>query len=119
MIVRDSLARDDPVSAEKNKMPAGYKPSPFDKKILMWAGHFKAEEDIPPRVPHEMLDFARSKARVRVCCIMIGLTIVACLATIASAKRATEHQESLISGRLAKKAKWHEEAARAAESKAK
>lgn len=36
---------------------------------------------------HEMLDFARSKARVRVCYIMIGLTIVACLATIASAKR--------------------------------
>ncbi|XP_019393499.1 PREDICTED: protein FAM162B [Crocodylus porosus] len=100
-------------------MPAGYKPSPFDKKVLLWAGCFKAEEDIPPRIPHEMLDFARSKVRIKACYIMIGLTIVACLATIASAKRATEHQESLISGNLAKKAKWREEAAAAAESKTK
>lgn len=35
----------------------------------------------------EMLDRARNKARVKACYIMIGLSIVACFAVIASAKK--------------------------------
>lgn len=34
-----------------------------------------------------MLDKARNKARVKACYIMIGLSIVACFAVIASAKK--------------------------------
>ncbi|XP_067402742.1 protein FAM162B [Emydura macquarii macquarii] len=106
-------------SAEKiYKIPGKYRPSKFDKKILMWTGRFKTEEEIPSRISPEMLDFARNKARVKTCYIMIGLTIIACFAVIASARR-TEHHESLTSWNLAKKAKWREEAAILAESKTK
>lgn len=107
-------------SAEKTyKVPGGHKPSAFDKKILLWTRRFKTEDEIPPRIPPEMLDAARNKARVKACYIMIGLTIVACFGVIASAKRAVERHESLTSWNLAKKAKWRKEAATASESKAK
>ncbi|KAJ6655231.1 hypothetical protein lerEdw1_005575 [Lerista edwardsae] len=109
-----------PGAAEKmHKVPGGHKPSAFDKKILLWTRRFKTEDEIPPRIPPEMLDAARNKARVKACYIMIGLTIVACFGVIASAKRAVERHESLTSWNLAKKAKWREEAATAAEPKAK
>nr|XP_012609315.1 protein FAM162B isoform X1 [Microcebus murinus] len=98
---------------------AQHRPSQFDKKILLWTGRFKSMEEIPPQVPPEMIDAARNKARVKVCYIMIGLTIIACFAVIASAKRAVERHESLTSWNLAKKAKWREEAALAAQAKAK
>ncbi|XP_062981525.1 protein FAM162B [Elgaria multicarinata webbii] len=107
-------------SAEKIcGVPDSSKPSTFDKKILLWTGRFKTEGDIPPRISPQMLDAAMNKARIKACYIMIGLTIVACFAVIASAKRAAERHESLTSWNLAKKAKWREEAALAAEAKAK
>ncbi|XP_025238163.1 protein FAM162B [Theropithecus gelada] len=89
------------------------------KKILLWTGRFKSMEEIPPRIPPEMIVTARNKARVKACYIMIGLTIIACFAVIVSAKRAVERHESLTSWNLAKKAKWREEAALAAQAKAK
>ncbi|KAM6272088.1 protein FAM162B isoform 1-T1 [Spheniscus humboldti] len=104
---------------QAHKVAASYKPSKFDKKILLWTGRFKTEEEIPPRIPPEMLDRARNKARVKACYIMIGLSIVACFAVIASAKKAAARHESLTSWNLAKKAKWRKEAALAAESKTK
>uniref|UniRef100_A0A8C8AE97 Uncharacterized protein n=1 Tax=Otus sunia TaxID=257818 RepID=A0A8C8AE97_9STRI len=62
-----------------------------------------------------MLDRARNKARVKACYIMIGLSIVAYILLLQAAAR----HESLTSWNLAKKAKWREEAALAAESKTK
>uniref|UniRef100_A0A8C0ZMB0 Protein FAM162B n=1 Tax=Castor canadensis TaxID=51338 RepID=A0A8C0ZMB0_CASCN len=102
-----------------HRVPAQLKPSQFDKKILLWTGRFKSVEHIPPLVPPEMIDAARNKARVKACYIMIGLTIIACIAVIVSAKRAAKRHESLTSWNLAKKAKWREEAALAAQAKAK
>ncbi|XP_047715807.1 protein FAM162B isoform X1 [Prionailurus viverrinus] len=108
-----------PQAGKVHRVPAEYKPSQFDKKILLWTGRFKTMEDIPPRIPPEMIDAARNKARVKACYIMIGLTIIACFAVIASAKRAAERHESLTSWNLAKKAKWRKEAALAEQAKAK
>ncbi|OPJ73146.1 protein FAM162B [Patagioenas fasciata] len=108
------------VRAEQaHKVVASYKPSKFDKKILLWTGRFKTEEDIPPRITPEMLDKARNKARVKACYIMIALSVVACFAVIASAKKAAARHESLTSWNMAKKAQWRKEAALAAESKTK
>ncbi|NWX27975.1 F162B protein, partial [Notiomystis cincta] len=108
---------------QAHKVVASYKPSKFDKRILLWTGRFKTEEEIPLRIPPEMIDKARNKARVKACYIMIGLSIVACFAVIASAKKASmtaaARHESLTSLNLAKKAKWRKEAALAAESKTK
>ncbi|XP_055118341.2 protein FAM162B [Symphalangus syndactylus] len=104
---------------EIHRVPTQRRPSQFDKKILLWTGRFKSMEEIPPRIPPGMIDTARNKARVKACYIMIGLTIIACFAVIVSAKRAVERLESLTSWNLAKKAKWREEAALAAQAKAK
>lgn len=39
-------------AAEKvHRIPAQYKPSQFDKKILLWTGRFKSIDEIPPLVP--------------------------------------------------------------------
>uniref|UniRef100_A0A8C3K3D8 Family with sequence similarity 162 member B n=1 Tax=Calidris pygmaea TaxID=425635 RepID=A0A8C3K3D8_9CHAR len=76
-----------PRAEQAHKVVASYKPSKFDKKILLWTGRFKTEEEIPLRIPPEMLDRARNKARVKACYIMIGLSVVACFAVIASAKK--------------------------------
>ncbi|XP_020385057.2 protein FAM162B-like [Rhincodon typus] len=96
---------------DTQKVP-GYRPTKFDRKILLWSGRFKNEEDIPGIVSFEMLNAARNRARVKTCYIMIGLTILACFATIASGKQAAERHESLVSRNRAKKAKWKEEAER-------
>ncbi|XP_059797606.1 protein FAM162B [Balaenoptera ricei] len=105
-------------SGKAHRVPAERKPSQFDRKILPWTGSFTTMEEIPPRIPPEMIDAARNRARVKACYVMIGLTIIACFAVIASAKRAAERHESLTSWNLAKKAKWREEAALAAQGKA-
>ncbi|XP_064568893.1 protein FAM162B-like isoform X2 [Zonotrichia leucophrys gambelii] len=39
------------------------KPTNFDKKVLVWSGRFKKEEDIPRHISSEVLDTARSIAR--------------------------------------------------------
>ncbi|XP_078068830.1 protein FAM162B-like [Mustelus asterias] len=96
---------------DTQKVP-GYRPTKFDKRILLWSGRFKNEEDIPAIVSFEMLNAARNRARVKTCYIMIGLTIVACFAMIASGKQAAKRHESLASWNRAKKAKWKEEALR-------
>ncbi|KAM4771023.1 protein FAM162B [Rhinophrynus dorsalis] len=95
--------------SNKIKVPR-YKPTRFDKKILMWTGRFRSEDEIPPTISIEMLDRARNKARIKACYIMIGLTIIACFAVVVSGKKAAARHESLTSLNLAKKAKWKEEA---------
>ncbi|XP_061063500.1 LOW QUALITY PROTEIN: protein FAM162B [Eubalaena glacialis] len=106
-------------SGKAHRVPSEHKPSQFDRKIRLWTGRFTTMEEIPPRIPPEMIEAARNRARVKACYVMIGLTIIACFAVIASAKRAAERHESLTSWNLAKKAKWREEAALAAQGKAK
>eukprot|EP00069_Balaena_mysticetus_P010649 bmy_06839T0 len=107
------------LAGKAHRVPAEHKPSQFDRKILLWTGRFTTMEEIPPRIPPEMIEAARNRARVKACYVMIGLTIIACFAVIVSAKRAAERHESLTSWNLAKKAKWREEAALAAQGKAK
>ncbi|KAM3676552.1 protein FAM162B isoform 2-T2 [Ammospiza maritima maritima] len=75
------------MAEQAHRVVASCKPSKFDKKILLWTGRFKTEEEIPQRIPPEMLDKARNKARVKACYIMIGLSIIACFAVIVSAKK--------------------------------
>ncbi|XP_066867299.1 protein FAM162B [Kogia breviceps] len=88
-----------PGSWKAHRVPAEHKPSQFDRKILLWTGRFTTMEEIPPRIPPEMIDAARNKARVKACYIMIGLTIITCFAVIASAKRNIHCRGALQDGR--------------------
>ncbi|XP_069462737.1 protein FAM162B isoform X2 [Ambystoma mexicanum] len=71
---------------KRSELPP-YQPSNFDKKVLLWTRRFKSEDDIPATIPIEMMTAARNKARIKVCYVMIGLTIIACFAVVVSAKK--------------------------------
>lgn len=82
----------------------------------MWAGRFKSADQIPETISFEMLDAARNKVRVKVCYIMIALTIGACLMMVVSGKQAAKRHESLTNMNLEKKARWREEMEREKEA---
>ncbi|XP_078403081.1 protein FAM162B-like [Cetorhinus maximus] len=84
-------------------------PSPLDKRLLLWSGRFKTEQDIPEMVSIEMLYAARNKIRVKICYLMIGLTVVACLVMVASGKKAFKQHDNLTKWNLEKKAKLKEQ----------
>ncbi|KAI3355276.1 hypothetical protein L3Q82_018134 [Scortum barcoo] len=90
------------------KIP-GYTPSALDKKILIWSGRFKTEDQIPEFVSFEMIDAARNKVRVKACYVMMGTTIGACLVMVFLGKRAVGRNESLTGLNMEKKARWREE----------
>ncbi|KAF2975845.1 hypothetical protein EK904_008902 [Melospiza melodia maxima] len=85
------------------------KPTNFDKKVLVWSGRFKKEEDIPRHISSEVLDTARSIARVKVCYIMIALTVLGCVTMIISGKEAAKKNQTLLRVNAEKKAKWRAE----------
>lgn len=91
------------------KLP-GYRPSEWDKKMLLWSGRFKTKEQIPEFVSFEMIDAARNRVRVKACYVMMGLTILACLGMVISGKQAAGRHENLTSQNMEKKARWREEA---------
>ncbi|XP_075797291.1 protein FAM162B-like [Pelodiscus sinensis] len=86
------------------------RPTAFEKKILLWAGRFKKEEDIPMLVSSEVITAAMSRVRIRVCYITMALTLLGCLAMIISGKRAARQEDTLQRRNLEKKAKWRAEA---------
>uniref|UniRef100_A0A3Q3L4C3 Family with sequence similarity 162 member A n=1 Tax=Mastacembelus armatus TaxID=205130 RepID=A0A3Q3L4C3_9TELE len=74
------------------KIP-GYSPSPLDKKMLIWSGRFKSQDQIPETVSFEMIDAARNKVRVKACYVMIAVTIGACALMVVLGKRSVQLSE--------------------------
>ncbi|XP_050758047.1 protein FAM162B-like [Gymnogyps californianus] len=87
------------------------RPTNFDKKVLVWAGRFKKEEDIPKHISSEVLDAARNSVRIKVCYIMIALTLLGCLAMVITGKEAAKRDHTLLRMNIEKKAKWRAEVA--------
>ncbi|NXE22451.1 F162B protein, partial [Ardeotis kori] len=85
------------------------RPTNFDKKVLVWAGRFKKEEDIPKYISSEVLDAARNSVRIKVCYIMIALTLLGCLAMVITGKEAAKRDHTLLRMNTEKKAKWRAE----------
>uniref|UniRef100_A0A8D2AXN2 Protein FAM162A n=1 Tax=Sciurus vulgaris TaxID=55149 RepID=A0A8D2AXN2_SCIVU len=88
-----------------------HKPTDWERKILIWSGRFKKEDEIPETISFEMLDAAKNKIRVKVSYIMIALTVAGCILMIIEGKKAAKRNESLTSLNLEKKARLREEAA--------
>ncbi|XP_006162419.1 protein FAM162A [Tupaia chinensis] len=88
-----------------------HKPTDWEKKILIWSGRFKKEDEIPETITFEMLDAAKNKLRVKVSYVMIALTVAGCIFMIIEGKKAAGRNESLTSLNLEKKARLREEAA--------
>ncbi|XP_066096949.1 protein FAM162A isoform X2 [Saccopteryx bilineata] len=88
-----------------------HKPTDWEKKILIWSGRFKKEDEIPETISFEMLDAAKNKMRVKVSYVMIALTVAGCILMVIEGKKAANRKESLTSLNLEKKARLREEAA--------
>ncbi|NWZ79996.1 F162A protein, partial [Poecile atricapillus] len=79
----------------------------FDKKVLVWSGCFK-KEDIPRHIT-EVLDTARSIVRIKVCYIMIALTVLGCVTIIITGKEAVRKAQTLLRVNTEKTAKQRAE----------
>ncbi|XP_036907387.1 protein FAM162A [Sturnira hondurensis] len=88
-----------------------HKPTHWERKILIWSGRFKKEEEIPETISFEMLDAAKNKVRVKISYIMMALTVAGCILMVIEGKKAARRHESLTSLNLEKKARLREEAA--------
>ncbi|NWZ71586.1 F162A protein, partial [Acrocephalus arundinaceus] len=91
----------------------GYKPTEWERRFLVWAGHFKKPEDIPETVSLETVRAAKTTLRVKFSYVMIFLTIVGCIVMVIRGKEAMKRHESLTSINLEKKAQWRAEGASA------
>ncbi|KAM4696718.1 protein FAM162B-like [Rhinophrynus dorsalis] len=88
------------------------KPTNFDKKVLLWSGRFKKQEEIPEYISCEVLSAARNNVRIKTCYAMIAGTIIGCIAMVISGKKAQKEDNTLIQKNMERKAKWREEAMR-------
>ncbi|XP_063791754.1 protein FAM162A-like [Pseudophryne corroboree] len=86
------------------------RPTDFDKRVLVWSGRFKKEEDIPEIVSWETISAARSNVRIKVCMLMILFTVTGCVFMVWSGKKALKEENTLKQINAEKKAKWKEEA---------
>ncbi|NXS18081.1 F162A protein, partial [Mystacornis crossleyi] len=84
----------------------GYKPTDWERKFLLWAGHFKKPEDIPETVSLDTVRAAKTTLRVKFSYVMIALTIVGCITMVVRGKQAMKRHESLTNINLEKKAQW-------------
>ncbi|NXT72034.1 F162A protein, partial [Chaetops frenatus] len=91
----------------------GYKPTDWERKFLLWAGHFKKPEDIPETVSLETVRAAKTTLRVKFSYVMIALTIVGCITMVIRGKQAVKRHETLTNINLEKKARWKAEGASA------
>ncbi|XP_009991712.1 PREDICTED: protein FAM162A [Chaetura pelagica] len=88
----------------------GYKPTDWERRFLLWAGHYKKPEDIPETVSIETVRAAKTTLRVKFSYVMIALTILGCITMVIRGKQAVKRHETLTSINLEKKAQWREEA---------
>ncbi|XP_063126711.1 protein FAM162A isoform X1 [Rattus norvegicus] len=75
-----------PTQSYRHRVPL-HKPTDFEKKILLWSGRFKKEEEIPETISFEMLDAAKNKIRVKVSYLMIALTVAGCVYMVIEGKK--------------------------------
>ncbi|XP_036601691.1 protein FAM162A [Trichosurus vulpecula] len=112
----NSKAQSQTSEVYKSRVPL-HKPTPWEKKIMIWSGRFKREDEIPETISFEMLDAAKNRVRVKVSYIMIALTLLGCAFMVFQGKQAAKRHETLTSLNLEKKARLRKEAEEALESK--
>lgn len=76
----------------------------FDKRLLVWVKRYPSMAEVPKQVTRDCMLQAQSKARIRVCNILIGVTLVSFLISIFSGKREAAAGKSLHSMRQ----EWYE-----------
>ncbi|XP_001371689.1 protein FAM162A [Monodelphis domestica] len=113
---QESKASSQRADIYKTRVPL-HKPTPWEKKIMVWSGRFKKEDEIPETISFEMLDAAKNRFRVRVSYLMIALTILGCVIMVIQGKQAVKRHETLTSLNLERKALLRKQEEEAIKSK--
>ncbi|KAJ8727601.1 hypothetical protein PYW07_001720 [Mythimna separata] len=92
-----------------NPMSPRYKPTEFQKFILVWTKKFKTKEEIPTYVSGELIDKSRSQARIKIANVLMLLTALASFGAIMVGKSAAKRGESVHQYNLDWHKKYEEE----------
>ncbi|XP_022825559.1 UPF0389 protein CG9231 [Spodoptera litura] len=84
-------------------MAPRYKPTDFQKFILVWTKKYKSKEEIPAYVSAEIIDKSRSQARIKIANVLMLLTALASFGAILAGKSAAKRGESVHQYNL----DWH------------
>uniref|UniRef100_A0A8C4QJ76 Family with sequence similarity 162 member A n=1 Tax=Eptatretus burgeri TaxID=7764 RepID=A0A8C4QJ76_EPTBU len=82
-----TLTPSHPCSCSDKPLLPSRRPTPLDKRILLWARRYKSFDDIPEVVSFQMINTAKNRLRVKIAYIMMVLTIIGCFIMITSGKK--------------------------------
>ncbi|KAL0832825.1 hypothetical protein ABMA28_000986 [Loxostege sticticalis] len=101
----------------RGPMTNRYKPTDLQKFILVWTKKFKTKEEIPKLVSGDLIDRARSEARIKLSNILMLMTALASFGAILAGKAAAKRGESVHQMNLDWHKKYQEEHKQAETSK--
>ncbi|XP_061710986.1 UPF0389 protein CG9231 [Cydia pomonella] len=82
-------------SSSSGSMSARYRPTNFQKFILVWTKKYKSKEEIPTFVSAEIIERSRSEARIKISNVLMLLTALASFGAIMAGKAAAKRGESV------------------------
>ncbi|XP_045494272.1 UPF0389 protein CG9231 [Colias croceus] len=91
--------------ANVESLSSRYRPSEFQKFLLVWTKKYKSKDEIPKFVTSELIDRSRSEARIKISNILMFLTALASGFAIWSGKNAAKRGESVHQMNL----DWHKQ----------
>ncbi|XP_038222970.1 UPF0389 protein CG9231 [Zerene cesonia] len=91
--------------ANVESLSSRYRPSEFQKFLLVWTKKYKSKNEIPKFVTSELIDRSRSEARIKISNILMALTALASAFAIWSGKNAAKRGESVHQMNL----DWHKQ----------
>ncbi|XP_047526031.1 UPF0389 protein CG9231 [Pieris napi] len=95
--------------ATVESLSSRYKPTEFQKFLLVWTKKYKSKADIPKYVTSDVIDRSRSQARIKLSNILMALTALGSVFAIWSGKNAAKRGESVHQMNLDWHKKYQEE----------
>ncbi|XP_063619505.1 UPF0389 protein CG9231 [Cydia splendana] len=82
-------------SSSSGSMSKRYRPTDFQKFVLVWTKKYKSKEEIPAFVSAEIIERSRSEARIKIANVLMLLTALASFGAILAGKAAAKRGESV------------------------
>ncbi|KAG6441540.1 hypothetical protein O3G_MSEX001834 [Manduca sexta] len=105
MTTGSSSAPNPGASEQSGNLTNRYRPSEFQKTILVWTKKYKNKEEIPTFVSADLIERSRSEARIKISNVLMVLTALASLGAILAGKAAAKRGESVHKMNL----DWHKQ----------
>ncbi|KAM3844020.1 protein FAM162A isoform 1-T1 [Vipera latastei] len=83
------------VSPAAPSSPFNHKVSEWDRKLLMWSGRFKKEDDIPQHISAKTMSASRSKLRVKVAYFGMAILLIGFVSAVLIGKQDVKKYRSL------------------------